>query len=79
VIREVYGKDDFYFPLQPNVRCNSSYHEAKQAGVDIDALRYNLSLTPEQRLKKFLKALAWLELAKESRKRKPLEIENPIK
>jgi hypothetical protein len=52
--------------------------EAKKAGVDIDALRYNLSLTPEQRLDKFLRALAWLEFAKESRRKPPLDIENPI-
>ncbi len=43
--------------------------EAKQAGVDVDALRYNLSLTPEQRLKKFQKALAWHEFAKISKKK----------
>ncbi|HLF88016.1 MAG TPA: hypothetical protein VI451_03665 [Anaerolineales bacterium] len=43
--------------------------EAKQAGVDLDALRYNLSLTPAQRLEKFLKAFAWYELAKASRRK----------
>ena len=45
--------------------------EAEKAGVDLDALRYNLSLTPEQRLDKFLKALAWYEFAKVSRKKEP--------
>ena len=43
--------------------------EAKKAGVDVDALRYNLSLTPEERLNKFLKALAWHNLAKASKKK----------
>jgi len=42
--------------------------EAEKAGVDVDALRYNLSLTPDQRLDKFLKALAWMDWAKDARK-----------
>jgi len=43
--------------------------EAEKAGVDLDALRYHLSLTPEQRLEKFLTSLVWLDLAKESRRK----------
>ena len=41
--------------------------EARQAGVDIEGLKHNLSLTPDQRLDQFLKALAWLEWAQQAR------------
>ena len=41
--------------------------EAQKAGVDIEGLKHNLSLTPDQRLDQFLKALAWLEWAQQSK------------
>ena len=41
--------------------------EARKAGVDIEWLKHNLSLTPDQRLDQFLKALAWLEWAQQAR------------
>ncbi len=40
--------------------------EAQKAGVDIEGLKHNLSLTPDQRLDQFLKALAWLEWAQQA-------------
>lgn len=61
--------------LSPMFDAVQVLEDAKQAGVDIDSLRYNLSLTPEQRLQKFLKALAWHEMAKAS-KRKHSKKEN---
>jgi hypothetical protein len=45
---------------------NRILDEARQAGVDIEGLKHNLSLTPDQRLDQFLKALAWLEWAKQA-------------
>ncbi|MEK9163348.1 MAG: hypothetical protein AAB261_08580 [Chloroflexota bacterium] len=41
--------------------------EAQKAGVDIEGLKHNLSLTPDQRLDQFLKALAWLEWAQQGK------------
>lgn len=40
--------------------------DAQKAGVDIEGLKHNLSLTPDQRLDQFLKALAWLEWAQQA-------------
>ncbi|MBI5081743.1 MAG: hypothetical protein HZC38_10150 [Chloroflexi bacterium] len=41
--------------------------EAQKAGVDVEGLKHNLSLTPDQRLDQFLKALAWLEWAQQGK------------
>lgn len=44
---------------------------AEQAGVDVAGLRYNLSLSPEERIAQFLKALAWLTFAEQSQRQTP--------
>ena len=42
--------------------------EAERAGVNIAALKHNLTLSPDERIDKFLKAWAWLQWAKEARR-----------
>jgi hypothetical protein len=43
--------------------------EAERAGVDVAGLRRNLELSPDERLDQFLKAWAWLEWAKDARRK----------
>ena len=40
--------------------------EAEQAGIDVVGLKRNLELSPDERLDQFLKALAWLEWARQA-------------
>jgi len=42
--------------------------EAEQAGIDVVGLKRNLELSPDERLDQFLKALAWLEWARQARR-----------
>ena len=60
---------------QPNSpeEINRVLDEARQAGVDIEGLKHNLSLTPDQRLDQFLKAVAWLEWAEQLEELKSLD------
>lgn len=45
--------------------------EAERAGVDLAGLRRNLALSPDERLDRFLKAWAWLEWARDARRKEP--------
>jgi len=55
-------------PSETQEELNRLLDEARQAGVDIEGLKHNLSLTPDQRLDQFLKALAWLEWAQQAQR-----------
>lgn len=43
--------------------------EAERAGVDLAGLKRNLELSPDERLDQFLRAWAWLEWARDARRK----------
>ena len=43
--------------------------EAERAGVDLDGLKRNLELSPDERLDQFLRAWAWLEWARDAKRK----------